>query len=163
VLVPQETFFFTRSIIDNFRLVMPDATIEDIMLACKIVGADKFIEQFSQSYETILGAVAANLSGGQKQRLGIASGILNNPPILILDESTANLDPPTEAEVLDGILHHRQGKTTILISHRPRVISRADWIVLMDGGKVKTQGFYQSLIEQPVEHLEFLSPELEKL
>jgi ATP-binding cassette, subfamily C, bacterial len=158
VLVPQETFFFTRSIIDNFRLLMPHATIEDIINACKIVGADEFIQQFPQGYETTLGAVAANLSGGQKQRLGIARGILNDPQILILDESTANLDPPTEAEVLDGILRHRQGKTTILISHRPRVISRADWVVLMDGGKVKIQGFYQSLIEQPGEHLEFLSP-----
>jgi ATP-binding cassette subfamily C protein len=157
VLVPQETFFFTRSIIDNFQLAMPHATIKDIINACKIVGADEFIQQFPQGYETILGAVAANLSGGQKQRLGIARGILSNPPILILDESTANLDPPTEAEVLDGILRYRQGKTTILISHRPRVISRADWVVLMDGGKVKIQGFYQSLIEQPGEHLEFLS------
>jgi ATP-binding cassette subfamily C protein len=77
---------------------------------------------------------------------------------LILDESTANLDPVSEAQVLDGLLSHRQGKTTILISHRPRVIIRADWIVLLEQGTVKQQGSLNELQKQTGDHLDFLTP-----
>ena len=158
VLVPQDAFFFHRSIIDNFRLASPDVTIEEIVSACKIAGADEFVSRFPEQYDTVLGAVAANISGGQKQRLAIARAILNNPPILILDESTANLDPISEAEILKSLLNHRQGKTTLLISHRPKVISSADWIVLLDQGKLKFNGSIENFRSQGGEHLDFLSP-----
>ncbi|MEA5503084.1 peptidase domain-containing ABC transporter [Halotia wernerae UHCC 0503] len=137
VLVPQDSFFLHRSIIDNFRLSVPNATIEEIIEACRVAGADEFIRQFPQQYDTILGVVGANISGGQKQRIAIARALLNNPPILILDESTANLDPITETEVLDRVLTHRRGKTTILISHRPQVILRADWLVMLNQGQLQ--------------------------
>ncbi|WP_414565622.1 MULTISPECIES: peptidase domain-containing ABC transporter [unclassified Anabaena] len=140
VLVPQDSFFLHRSIIDNFRLSVPNATIEEIIEACRVAGADEFICQFPQQYETILGVVGANISGGQKQRIAIARAVLKNPPILILDESTANLDPVTETEVLDRILNHRRGKTTILISHRPQVILRADWLVMLNQGQLQFNG-----------------------
>ncbi|AFY49493.1 ABC-type bacteriocin/lantibiotic exporter with N-terminal double-glycine peptidase domain [Nostoc sp. PCC 7524] len=140
VLVPQDSFFLHRSIIDNFRLSVPNATIEEIIEACRVAGADEFICQFPQQYETILGVVGANISGGQKQRIAIARAILKNPPILILDESTANLDPVTEDEVLAQILNHRRGKTTILISHRPQVILRADWLVMLNQGQLQFNG-----------------------
>ncbi|MEL6461297.1 MAG: peptidase domain-containing ABC transporter [Cyanobacteria bacterium J06621_15] len=158
VLVPQDAFFFHRSIIDNFRLASPDVTIEEIVSACKIAGADEFVSRFPEQYDTVLGAVAANISGGQKQRLAIARAILNNPPILILDESTANLDPVSEAEILKGLLNHRQGQTTLLISHRPKVINCADWIVLLDEGKLKFNGSLENFRSQGGEHLDFLSP-----
>ena len=137
VLVPQDAFFLHRSIIDNFRLSVPNASFEQIVSVCKIAGADEFIRQFPQQYDTVLGVVGANISGGQKQRIAIARAILNQPPVLILDESTANLDPVSETEILDRLLAHRQGKTTILISHRPQVINRADWIILLDQGKLQ--------------------------
>jgi ATP-binding cassette subfamily C protein len=140
VLVPQDSFFLHRSIIDNFRLSVPNATIEEIIEACRVAGADEFICQFPQKYETILGVVGANISGGQKQRIAIARALLKNPPILILDESTANLDPVTETEVLDRILNHRRGKTTILISHRSQVILRADWLVILNQGQLEFNG-----------------------
>ncbi|NJL53429.1 MAG: peptidase domain-containing ABC transporter, partial [Hydrococcus sp. SU_1_0] len=141
-LVPQDTFFLHRSIIDNFRLGAPDATLAEIIQACQITGADEFIAQFPQQYDTVLGVVGANISGGQKQRIAIARAILNNPPLLILDESTANLDPKSEKEILDRLLHYRQNKTTILISHRPQVIDRADWIVMLDRGRLQFNGSY---------------------
>jgi ATP-binding cassette, subfamily C, bacterial len=105
-----------------------------------------------------LGEFGANLSGGQRQRLAIARAIVNDPPILILDESTAGLDPVSEAQVLDNLLKSRQGKTTILISHRPRVIQRADWIVYLEQGQVKLQGSPQQLREHLGDHLDFLNP-----
>ena len=84
--------------------------------------------------------------------------MVNNPPVLILDESTGALDPVLENKVLDKLLFHRQGKTTITISHRPRVIMRADWIILLEKGKLKLQGTPQDLQQLQGEHLQFLTP-----
>lgn len=106
----------------------------------------------------LLGEFGANISGGQRQRLAIARAIVNDPPVLILDESTAGLDPVSEAQVLNELLFHRRGKTTILISHRPRVINRADWIVFLNQGKLEMQGSLEEVRSQPGEHLDFLNP-----
>jgi len=158
VLVPQEVEFLTRSIADNLRLAQPDATLDDIEIACKIAAAHEFIQSFPEQYDTILGSFSANLSGGQKQRIAIARAILMNPPILILDEATANLDPPTEAKVMDQLLAKRHGKTTLLISHRPNVIERAEWVLWIDQGTARFNGKMMNFREQSLEHLEFLNP-----
>jgi ATP-binding cassette subfamily B protein/ATP-binding cassette subfamily C protein len=157
VYVPQEPHFWSRSIIDNFRLGMPYIPFEEIVKACEIADADGFISQLPNKYQTVLGEFGANLSGGQRQRLAIARGILNDPPILILDEATAGLDPVSECHVLDRLLEHRKGRTTILITHRPSVVHRADWIVMLDKGKVQIQGTLENFLMQPGEHLKFLS------
>ncbi|MUG96856.1 ATP-binding cassette domain-containing protein [Scytonema sp. UIC 10036] len=158
VLVPQEPHFWSRSILDNFRFSYPNITFEHIVKACQIVSADEFISELPDKYQTILGEFGANLSGGQKQRLAIARAIVTDPPILILDEATGSLDPVLEATVLDQLLHYRQGKTTILISHRPRVIHRADWVVMIEQGRLKLFGSPQELQQLPGEHLGFLIP-----
>lgn len=158
VLIPQEAHFWSRSIIENLSLGDLPVGFSEIVQACKIAQADEFISKLPNKYQTILGEFGANLSGGQRQRLAIALGIVTNPPILILDESTASLDPVSEAEVLDRLLCHRQGQTTILISHRPRVINRADWIVLLDTGRVQLQGTPSDLLSKPGSHLDFLTP-----
>jgi ATP-binding cassette subfamily C protein len=106
----------------------------------------------------MLGEFGANISGGQRQRLAIARAIVSDPPILILDESTAGLDPVSEAQVLDRLLLHRQGKTTIPIGHRPRVINRADWIVFLDRGELVLEGTLRNLRDKPGNHLDFLLP-----
>lgn len=158
VLVPQDAHFWNRSIIENFRLGSPHATFEEIVKACKITGADEFISKLPETYQTILGEFGANISGGQKQRLALARAIVIDPAILILDESTSGLDPVSEAQVLDQLFEHRQGKTTIFITHRPKVINRADWVVLIDQGKWKLEGSLEDLRGKSGDHLDFIIP-----
>ncbi|MEM8675318.1 MAG: peptidase domain-containing ABC transporter [Cyanobacteria bacterium P01_G01_bin.67] len=140
VLIPQEAHFWSRSILDNFRFSYPYISFEQIVTACQITGADEFITRFPDGYHTVLGEFGTNMSGGQRQRLAIARAIVSDPPILILDESTGALDPVSETQVLSSLLAHRRGKTTITITHRPNVIARADWIILMQDGVIKVQG-----------------------
>ena len=156
ILVPQEAHFWSRSILDNLRLGNPQVNFEQVVTACHVADADTFISKLPEKYQTILGEFGANLSGGQRQRLTIARGIVTHPPILILDESTAGLDPKSESIVLDQLLAYRQGKTTILISHRPQVIKRADWIVLLEAGQLQLQGTPSELLDIPGEHLDYL-------
>jgi len=158
ILVPQDAHFWSRSIVENFRLAAPYITFEQIVRVCEVAGADEFISQLPAKYQTILGEFGANISGGQRQRLAIARAIITDPPILILDESTSGLDPVSEAEVLYKLFQHRQGKTTILITHRPRVINQADWIIMLERGKLKLEGSLADLRTKPGEHLDFLIP-----
>lgn len=157
VIVPQEPHFWSRSIMENFQLGDPYISFEKIVKACQIADADSFISQLPNKYQTVLGEFGANLSGGQRQRLAIARAIINEPPILILDESTSGLDPVSEFQVLEQLLYYRKGKTTILITHRPSVIKRADWVVLLDKGQLKIQGSLADLYSVPGDHLKFLS------
>jgi ABC-type bacteriocin/lantibiotic exporter with double-glycine peptidase domain len=156
VLVPQTPHFWSRSIVENFQFTNPEVAFEQIITACEIACADEFINDLPDKYQTVLGEFGANISGGQLQRLAIARSIATNPPILILDESTGALDPALEAEVLDRILSYRQGKTTILITHRPTVVRRADLVVFLDRGELKLTGTPAELARINGEHLNFL-------
>jgi ATP-binding cassette subfamily C protein len=155
-LVPQDAHFWSRSIIDNFRLGAPYLTFEQIVHACETVGADDFIRKMPDKYQSVLGEFGANISGGQRQRLAIARAMAMEPAVLILDESTSGLDPVSEREVLQRVMRDRQEQTTILISHRPSVIVRCDWVVVLDEGKVKHQGRIEDLRVTPGDHLAFL-------
>ena len=139
VLVPQESHFFNRSIYDNFTFSHPSVDYAEVVKACQLALADEFIRELPDGYGTVLGEFGANLSGGQRQRLALARALINNPAILILDESTSALDPVLEQRLMDQLLEHRRGRTTILVSHRPSVILRSDWIVYIDHGRVKQQ------------------------
>lgn len=158
VLVPQDPHFWSRSILENFRFSFPGITFEQVVAACQVAMVDDFVSELPDKYQTVLGEFGANLSGGQRQRLAIARAIVNNPPVLILDESTGALDPVLEAKVLDKLLFHRQDKITIMISHRPRVILRADWVILLEQGSLKLQGTSAELQQIPGDHLDFLQP-----
>ncbi|MEO1509195.1 MAG: peptidase domain-containing ABC transporter [Cyanobacteria bacterium J06633_23] len=157
-LVPQDAHFWSRSILDNFYSGNPDASFDAIVQACHIAQADEFISELPDKYQTVLGEFGANLSGGQRQRLALARAIVNNPAILILDESTSALDPELEARVLDKLLFYRQGKTTLIISHRPRVILQADWIVMLHQGRLLHQGSPAELSQLDGHHRVFLTP-----
>lgn len=139
VLVPQESHFFNRSIFDNFSFTHPGVDFAQVVEACQLAMADDFIHDLPDGYGTVLGEFGANLSGGQKQRLAIARALINDPPVLIMDESTSALDPVLEQRLMDRLLSYRKGRTTILVSHRPSVILRADWIVYIERGQVKQQ------------------------
>lgn len=139
VLLPQEDTFLNRSIFENFIFAYPELSYERIVELCQLTLADDFIRDLPDGYGTVLGEFGANLSGGQRQRLALARALAGDPPVLLLDESTSALDPVLESRVMDRLLAHRRGRTTILVSHRPSVILRADWIVFMDKGAVRQQ------------------------
>lgn len=139
VLIPQDSEFFNRSIYDNFSFAHPGINFEQVVAACRLALADEFIRDLPDGYRTVLGEFGANLSGGQRQRLAIARSLIGDPAVLIMDESTSALDPVLEARLMDQLLEHRRGRTTLLISHRPSVIMRADWIVFMEKGRVRFQ------------------------
>ena len=147
ILVPQEAQFFNRTIFDNFRFAYPDLSLEQVVKACQIALADAFIRDLPDGYQTMLGEFGANLSGGQRQRLAIARALVSAPPVLILDESTAALDPVLESRLMDRLLAERRGQTTLMISHRPSVIRRCDWVVYLEPGGVVCQGSPHDLRE----------------
>jgi ABC-type bacteriocin/lantibiotic exporter with double-glycine peptidase domain len=157
VLVPQDPHFWSRSILENFRLSFPGVGFDRVVSACQMTGADDFISELPDKYQTVLGEFGVNLSGGQRQRLALARAVVSDPPVLILDEATDSLDPRSEDEVLDGLFRGRHGKTTILISHRPRVVQRADWMVLVENGRIKVSGSVKKLLRQKGDHLDFLT------
>lgn len=158
VLVPQEAHFWSRSILDNFKFTHPHISFESIIKACQITMAEEFINDLPDKYQTVLGEFGANLSGGQRQRLALARAIIDNPPILILDESTSALDPVMEGKILDRLLTYRRGKTTIIISHRPHVIQRTDWVAFLEKGQLKAHGKPKDLQALAGEHLKFIAP-----
>jgi ATP-binding cassette subfamily B protein len=145
VLLPQEDTFLNRSIFDNFLFAYPWLSFDQVVNLCQLTLADEFIRDLPNGYGTVLGEFGANLSGGQRQRLALARALASDPPVLLLDESTSALDPVLEARLMDRLLHQRQGKTTVMVSHRPAVILRADWIVFMEHGRVRQQDRPQGL------------------
>ena len=149
VLLPQEASFFNRSILENFRFAYPDVSFDSIIESCQIALADEFIQDLPDGYQTVLGEFGANLSGGQKQRLALARALVANPPILILDEATSGLDPILENRLMERLLQYRRGMTTIMISHRPSVIVRSDWVIYLEKGAVKFEGSPESLNNTP--------------
>ena len=149
VLLPQETSFLNRTIFENFVFVHPGIRFEQVRELCALTLADDFIRELPDGYQTVLGEFGVNLSGGQRQRLALARALAGNPAVLILDESTSALDPVLEGRLIERLLEHRRGSTTVLISHRPSLIVRCDWIVYLEGGQVRAQNTPAQLLGTP--------------
>ena len=146
--VPQETFLFSGTILENLELGIEEVTMEQIVEAAKMARAHDFINELPLRYNTHLEENGANLSGGQRQRLAITRAILKNPDILILDEATSNLDSITEAAIETTINDFSKGMTTIIIAHRLSTIKRCDQIYVMDKGEIIEQGSHEDLLAQ---------------
>lgn len=146
--ISQDIFLFSGTIRENLELGNEDATLEDIIEACRLSKADEFINQLPLRYETMLEENGANLSGGQKQRLAIARALLKKPDILIMDEATSNLDSITEKAIEKTINNLSKNITTIIIAHRLSTIMRCDKIFVMEQGKFIEQGTHQELIRK---------------
>jgi len=148
-VVFQESFLFSDTIAANIAFGRPDATREQIEAAAKIAAADEFIERYPETYDTRIREAGSNLSGGQRQRLAIARALLSAPPILLMDDPTAAVDPRTEHEILDAMDRAMKGRTTIVVAHRLSMLRRADRIVVLEDGAVVDIGTHDELLHRP--------------
>ena len=144
---PQEYQLFSKTIKDNILFYRENLenTLEQ---ALKLSDIKKDIESFKDGVNTLVGENGISLSGGQKQRLGIARAILANPDILILDDSLSAVDANTEKTIIENIKNHRQGKTNIIVSHRISAVRHADKILVLENGKVLSEGTHEELLDK---------------
>jgi lipid A export ATP-binding/permease protein msbA len=147
-IVPQETFLFGGTILENIRYANQNASVEEVIEAAKKANAHEFIEKLEQGYETEIGERGIKLSGGQKQRISIARAILENPQILILDEATSALDNESEQLVQDALEKLMKGKTTFVIAHRLSTIINSDKIVVIQQGEIRETGTHEELLNK---------------
>ena len=142
----QEHLLLSESIRSNFLLVNPTATEADMRAACRTAGAMEFIDELPAGLDTVLGRAGDTLSVGQKQRLCIARGVVRGTPILILDEPTAALDPPTEHALVRSLREAATGRLVVVIAHRLSTIRRADRIVFLEEGRIRGIGSHDELM-----------------
>jgi subfamily B ATP-binding cassette protein MsbA len=147
-IVPQETALFSDTIRENIRYGQLEASQADIEAAARAANAHEFIVRLPQGYNTLVGERGIKLSGGQRQRVAIARAILKNPRILILDEATSSLDSESEQLVQEALERLMKSRTTFVIAHRLSTIINADWIVVLDAGRVIEQGTHAHLMGQ---------------
>jgi len=147
-VVPQRLLLFSGTVLDNLHLAKPGATQTEVESACREAGALEFIQRLPQGFATLLGKGGASLSGGELQRLALARALLRRPKLLLLDEPSSALDTEAEAALMTTLLRLRQTMTIILVSHRPEIVRQADWIVLLDEGKVVAQGDHKVLLKR---------------
>ena len=159
-VVLQENYFFSGTVRENISLTKRSASLEEIIYASKLAGADEFVQKLPRGYDTVLEENASNLSGGQKQRLAIARALLNNPPILIFDEATSALDPESEYVIQKNLRSIARGRTVLIISHRLSIVSGSDQIIVIDAGEISSQGTHRELLSQPGTYQEFWNQQM---
>jgi ATP-binding cassette subfamily B protein/subfamily B ATP-binding cassette protein MsbA len=147
-IVLQDTFLFSGTVADNIRYGRLNASDEDVRAAAEAVGADSFINQLPNGYETVVEENGSNFSVGQRQILSFARALLADPRILILDEATSSVDTTTE-QIIDGALERlMRGRTSFVIAHRLSTIVNAHKIVVMDQGEIVEMGSHEELLAQ---------------
>ncbi len=147
-MVLQDTHLFTGTVMDNIRYGKLDATDEEVIEAAKLAGADGFIRQLKDGYQTKLSGDGGNLSQGQRQLLSIARAAIADPPALILDEATSSIDTRTERFVSEGMDALMKGRTTFVIAHRLSTVRNADCIMVLENGRIIERGTHDDLIAQ---------------
>ena len=147
-IVFQDVTLFNTSILENIRLGRESATDEEVKEAAALANCMDFIEKLPEGFNTRVGENGAELSGGERQRLSIARAFLKDSPILILDEISASLDVDNEKKIQDSLNKLIKDKTVIIISHRLKSIENVDKIVVIDDGRVETEGSHKEVLEQ---------------
>lgn len=147
-IVQQDVTLFSGSLLDNIRFFRTGIPREQVMEACRLVGAEPFILRLPQGYDTILSERAATLSAGERQLLSFARVLVFDPRILILDEATASLDSRSEAVLQEAIHRVAQGRTLLVIAHRLATVRDLDTIVVLDHGRIVEAGSHEQLLER---------------
>jgi ABC-type multidrug transport system fused ATPase/permease subunit len=146
-IVPQEAFLFSGTVGENIAFGRPDADEHQIRAAAAAVGAEEFISELPQGYDTEVGERGAQLSAGQRQLLAFARALIADPRILVLDEATSNVDLHSEARIEEGLKRLLEGRTAIVIAHRLSTIRQAGRIVVLEHGEIAEQGTHDELID----------------
>ena len=133
---------------ENIAYGVADPDPVAIAQAARLAEAAGFIDALPQGYDTLVGERGQRLSGGQRQRIALARAILKDAPVLVLDEATAAVDNDTEAAIQRSLAQITQQRTTVVIAHRLSTVRHADWIVVMDQGRIVEQGSHDSLVDQ---------------
>ncbi len=162
-IVSQDIFLFIGTVADNIRYANPDASYDDIIAAAKAASAHDFIMKLPDGYETRVGSGGQDLSGGERQRISIARAIIQNPRILILDEATAAMDTETEQKIQNSLSALKTGRTTIAIAHRLSTLRDADFLAVIDDGKVAEYGTYRELMAKKGEYYKLYKMQSEAL
>jgi ABC-type multidrug transport system fused ATPase/permease subunit len=147
-LVAQEVSLFDDTVRANIAYGRFGASQSEIEAAATAAGADRFIRELPESYDTVVGEHGMLLSGGQRQRLAIARAMLRDAPILLLDEATSALDSEVELAIQEQLLGLMEGKTVIAIAHRLSTIARMDRLIVLDAGRIVEQGTHEELLRQ---------------
>lgn len=147
-VVLQDTHLFTGTIADNIRYGNPGASMEQVVAAAKLAGADSFIRRLPKGYGTVLTGDGANLSQGQRQLLAIARAAVMDPPVLILDEATSSVDTHTESLIEKGMDRLMENRTVFVIAHRLSTVRNAKAILVLENGAVLERGNHEELVAQ---------------
>ncbi len=147
-IVFQDVVLFNDTIYNNIRIGKAEATEEEIYAAARLAACDDFITRLPEGYQTIIGENGKTLSGGERQRLSIARAFLKDAPVILLDESTASIDPENETKIQQAIGKLIENKTVLIIAHKLRSVVDCDKIVVLDDGNIIEEGTHQELMEQ---------------
>lgn len=145
-VVPQDAFLFSDTLEENIAFGAPQADLQEIEQAAQLAYFDTEIRGFPQGYKTVIGERGITLSGGQKQRATLARALVKDSAILVLDDSFSNVDTYTEEQILQNLRDFRKGRTCIMIAHRISTIQDADWIFVLENGRIIEQGTHSNLL-----------------
>ena len=149
-IVEQEPFLFSRSIRENIAYgAGREVTEDEIIAAAKAAAVHEVIQTFPKGYDTLVGEKGVTLSGGQRQRVALARTLLKNPSLLILDAATSSVDTETEMQIEAALDQQLANRTSFVIAHRIQTVMRADWILVLDEGRIVQQGVHAELVQQP--------------
>jgi ATP-binding cassette subfamily B protein len=147
-VVPQETFLFSDTLAANVAFARPDASRADVEAAVLAAGLAPDVARFPKGLDTVVGERGITLSGGQKQRTALARALLSDAPILVLDDAFSSVDTETEARILQGLRGAAGERTVFLVSHRLSTLRNADFLVVLDRGRVAETGTHDELLEK---------------